>query len=117
MPLACLFRDLVPTAHLRPPVRQGFPRLLMQLIRWDSRSLLAACRSSRQIARSPLPGQRIRHRRPPYSAGRPPVSLSLYFWPVISASRVSTVSSCFFTLPTISAPTMFPSLSTIYVVG
>lgn len=118
MPLACLFRDLVPTAHLRPPVRQGFPRLLMQR---NSCSALAAaaaaCRNSRQIARSPLPGQRIRHRRPPHSAGRPPVSLSLYFWPVISASRVSTVSSCFFTLPTISAPTMFPSPSTIYVVG
>ena len=55
--------------------------------------------------------------RPPLPGGGPPVSLSLYFWPVISASRVSTVSSCFFTLPTISAPTMFPSLSTIYVVG
>ena len=90
MPLACLFRDLVPTAHLRLPVRQGFPRLLMQR---NSCSALAEV--------------------PP----RRPVSLSLYFWPVISASRVSTVSSCFFTLPTISAPTMFPSLSTIYVVG
>ena len=82
-----------------------------------SRAAAAACRNSRQTARSPRPGHRTRHRRPPHAAGRPPVSLSLYFWPVISASRVSTVSSCFFTLPTISAPTMFPSPSTIYVVG
>ena len=55
--------------------------------------------------------------RPIPRGGRLSVALPVYFWPVISASRASTVSSCFFTLPTMSAPTIFPSLSTIYVVG
>ena len=36
----------------------------------------AACRNSRKIVRFPLSAQRIRHRRPPHSAGRPPVSRS-----------------------------------------
>ena len=51
MPLACLFRDLVPTAHLRPPVRQGFPRLLMQR---NSCSALAEV-PPRRPAGSPAP--------------------------------------------------------------
>lgn len=57
MPLACLFRDLVPTAHLRPPVRQGFPRLLMQR---NSRSALAE----------------VPPRRPAGTAGKSPAPLS-----------------------------------------
>ena len=57
MPLACLFRDLVPTAHLRPPVRQGFPRLLMQR---NSCSALAE----------------VPPRRPAGTAGKSPAPLS-----------------------------------------
>ena len=53
MPLACLFRDLVPTAHLRPPCGRDSPHLL---IRWDS--LLFTGGLPEQPPNRPLPSPR-----------------------------------------------------------